>query len=233
MENDDNKKTNSNGEINDIINKNNDNLLEIFNKRYNTELTLNSNNLDLSKKNIGNEGFKLLSEIPFNQINIIKLLENNISDLTPLLKFNLTNLTQLNLSKNKIENLEIFTKLNLTNLSILDLSFNKLKEIKCLQKINLNNLHELILGCNQIGDISDLEFMKCPNLQKIDLYQNEIKDITVFERIKCPHLNEIAFANNYFDHELIKNYDIIMNLRKKGCNVIIWGTVKQVLSDSI
>ena len=75
--------------------------------------------------------------------------------------------------------------------------------------------------------------MNCPNLEKIDLYQNEIRDITVFERINFPQLRDISFADNYFDHELIKNYDIISNLRKIGCNVTIWGTIKQVLSDAI
>ena len=71
--------------------------------------------------------------------------------------------------------------------------------------------------------------MKCPNLRGIDLFNNEILDITVFERINFPRLIQISFAGNYFNHELIKNCDIISNLRKKGCNVTIWGTTKQIL----
>ena len=208
-------------------NKNNENILEIFNKKYNTELTLESNNLDIQNKNLGNEGFKLLSEIPFNQINNINLSSNCISDITPLLKLNLDNLTQLNLSRNRIDNIDIFIQLNLSHLTILNLNGNKLKDFKSLEKVNLTSLSELSLCKNQISDINSLEYMNCPNLTKIDLSQNLIENITVFERIKCPQLNEIHFACNYFDHEIIKNYDIISNLRKKGCNVAIFGTIMQ------
>ena len=73
--------------------------------------------------------------------------------------------------------------------------------------------------------------MNCPNLRGIDLLNNEITDITVFERINFPQLIQISFAENYFNHELIKNHDIISNLRKKGCNVTIWNTIKQILCD--
>ena len=100
-----------------------------------------------------------------------------------------------------------------------------------MSKTNLTNLNDLNLGYNKINDINALEFMKCPNLRGIDLFNNEILDITVFERINFPQLVQISFAENYFNHELIKNYDIISNLRKKGCNVTIWGTIKQILFD--
>ena len=215
--------------------ENEQNYLEIFNKKYNENLSIDTNNILITKKNIGNEGFKLLSQIPFNNIELIislNLSENNISDITPLLKMDLSNLRTLNLSNNRIEEIEIFGQLNLSHLVTLNLVNNKLKEFKVLSKINIFNLHHLFLGLNRINDINALEFMCCPNLQTIDLYQNEIKDITVFERIKFPQLRELSFANNYFDHEIIKNHDIISNLRKKGCNVIIWGTIKQVLIQS-
>ena len=71
--------------------------------------------------------------------------------------------------------------------------------------------------------------MNCPNLRSIDLFNNDILDITVFERINFPQLIQISFAGNYFNHEIIKNHDIISNLRKKGCNVNIYGTIKQIL----
>ena len=212
---------------NEIINN-----LELFNQKYNTKLSLNTNRIDLSKKKIGNEGLKLLSEIPFNycDINFLNLSENNISDISPLLKMDLNKLIQLDISKNKIENIDIFENLNLKHLETLNIFNNKLKQFKSLTKTNLINLRNLILGANNINNINDLEFMNCPYLENIDLYDNAIKDISVFERINLPHLHEISFANNYFDHELIKNYDIITNLRKRGCNVSIYGTIKQMIN---
>ena len=216
-------------------NDNNDkNKLDIFNEKYHTELTSESNILDISKKNLGNEGFLLLSELPLNLNNNVielNLSENNISDISAIIKMNYNNLKKFNLSKNRIDNILPLENLELNNLEILDLSYNKLKEINSLSKINLINLTDLNLGNNQINDISSLENMKCPNLRGIDLFNNEILDITVFERVNFPQLIQISFAGNYFNHELIKNHDIISNLRKKGCNVSIWGTIKQILFD--
>ena len=102
-----------------------------------------------------------------------------------------------------------------------------------MAKTNLINLHNIDLSNNEIPDIDVLEFMNCPNLESIDLSLNDIKDITVFERINFPQLNELSFANNYFDHEIIKNCDIITNLRKKGIDVKIWGSVRQFLYNSL
>ncbi len=225
-DNENNNIININFEENDK-NKINENKLQIFNKKYKTELTLELNALELSKKGIDDEGFKLLSEIPFHQINTINLSNNSISDLTPLLKMNLDNLTQLNLCKNRIDNIDIFIKLNLSHLTILNLGGNRLKDFKVLEKVNLNSLNELLLYKNRIKDINSLEYMNCPNLRIIDLTENLIEDITVFERVKFPQLNEIRFAANYFDHEVIKNNDIISNLKKRGCNVGIYGTIIQ------
>ena len=215
-------------------NENEKDKLMMFNKKYYTKLTLEENILELSRKNLGNEGLQLLSELPFNlKNNVIELnlSENVISDISPLIKMNYNNLKKFNLSKNKIENIDAFEKIDLSNLETLNLSYNKLQNINSLPKTNLSNLTDLNLGYNKISDINALEFMKCQNLRGIDLFNNEILDITVFERINFPQLVQISFAENYFNHELIKNYDIISNLRKKGCNVTIWGTIKQILFD--
>jgi Leucine-rich repeat (LRR) protein len=204
-------------------------LLEEFNIKYGTNLNLETSDIDLSSKGIGDEGFQLLSQIPFKQINSINLSENKISDISPLTKMNLNNLIELNLSKNRIISIEIFEKLNLINLQRLYFSYNKIRDIKPLTKANLTNLVQLDLGSNLISDINDLEFMYCVHLETIGLEMNEINDISVFERVNFPQLHELVFANNYFDHELVKNHDIISNLRKKGCDVKIYGSVRQNL----
>ena len=56
-------------------------LLEEFNTKYETNLNLETNDIDLSKKGIGDEGFQLLSQIPFKHTNSINLSENKISDI--------------------------------------------------------------------------------------------------------------------------------------------------------
>ena len=73
--------------------------------------------------------------------------------------------------------------------------------------------------------------MNCPNLRNIDLSNNGLLDITVFERMNFPQLSNILCSCNYFNHEVIKNHDIISNLRKKGCNVSIYGTINQFKYD--
>ena len=215
-------------------NENKNDKLSLFNEKYNTKITFEENILYLSKKNLENEGFGLLIELSLNlKNNVIELnlSENAISDISPLINMNCNFLKKLNLSKNRIENIEAFERINLKELEILNLSYNKLKNINSLSKTNLVNLTDLNLEYNKISDINALEYMNCPNLRGIDLSNNEILDISVFERINFPQLIQISFAENYFNHELIKNCDIITNLRKKGCNVAIWGTVKQILFD--
>ena len=218
--------------VNDI--DSNKNKITLFNEKYNTQLSIDDNIVNIAQKNLENEGLQLLIELPLNiNFNVIELnlSENAISDISPLIKMNYNNLKLLNLSKNRIESIIPLEQMNLIHLEVLDLSNNKLKNFNSLSKINLDNLINLNLGYNQINDINALEYMKCPNLRDIDLFNNEILDITVFERINFPQLIQISFAGNYFNHEIIKNHDIISNLRKKGCNVTIWGTIKQILFD--
>ena len=213
--------------------KNNENdKLVTFNEKYNTELEHELMIIDVPNKNLGDEGFKLLSEIPFNllnHINELNISENSIIDISPLININKINLKKLNLSKNRIEDISPLEKIKLNELEVLNISFNKIQDVSILSKINLNNLAELDISSNKISDISSLEFMNCTNLVNIDVSSNNILDITVFERINFPQLNHISCENNYFSHELIKNNDIISNLRKNGCNITIWGTTKQLI----
>ena len=69
-------------------NDNENEKLAMFNKKYNTELTLEENIIDLSKKNLGNEGLELLSKLPLISINNVielNLSVNGISDISPLI----------------------------------------------------------------------------------------------------------------------------------------------------
>ena len=208
--------------------------LTSFNEKYNTELSMENIIIDVSRKDLGNNGLQLLIELPFNFLNHVielNLSENDITDISPLIKMNYNNLKKLNISKNRIENIEPLEKLNLNELEVLDFSFNRLKNINSLSRKNFIKLTDLNLGYNQLNDINALEFMNCPNLRNIDLSNNGLLDITVFERMNFPQLSNILCSCNYFNHEVIKNHDIISNLRKKGCNVSIYGTINQFKYD--
>ena len=113
-------------------NNNNNDILAKFNNKYHTEINTNTFILDISQKDLDNEGLLLLSEVPLNLFdNVIELnlSQNCISDISPLIIMNFTNLKNINISKNRIENIDAFEKINLYVLETLDLSYNKLKNI--------------------------------------------------------------------------------------------------------
>ena len=71
---------------------NNNDILAKFNNKYHTEINTNTFILDISQKDLDNEGLLLLSELPLNLFdNVIELnlSQNCISDISPLIfKYN-------------------------------------------------------------------------------------------------------------------------------------------------
>ena len=70
----------NNNSINNNIQLNN-NKLEEFNKKYNLNIQQDTTKINLSWKNIGNEGLKDLCQIEFKELKKINLSYNNISDI--------------------------------------------------------------------------------------------------------------------------------------------------------
>ena len=70
--------------IKEYLQINNNNKLEEFNKKYNLNIQLDTNKIDLSWKKIGNEGLKDLCQIEFKELKELNLFNNNISDIKVL-----------------------------------------------------------------------------------------------------------------------------------------------------
>ena len=58
--------------------------------------------LDLENKNLDNDIIEYLTKIKFNELKVLNLEKNNISDIKGLEKINFTKLEKLNLKNNKI-----------------------------------------------------------------------------------------------------------------------------------
>ena len=123
--------------------------------RRNNERIDKNNILDLSNKNLGNEGIQKLNLINDNIIEL-NLYHNNISDIKILEKVKFNKLEILNLGWNKISNINILENVDFKELKELDLSYNNISDIKVLEKVKFNKLEILNLGGNKISNINIL-----------------------------------------------------------------------------
>jgi len=90
-----------------LNNKNNEILLEEFNKKYNLNIiNTKIDKLDLSWKFLGNEGLKDLCKIEFKELKELYLYKNNISDIKVLENVKFEKLEILHLSNNKIDKIK-------------------------------------------------------------------------------------------------------------------------------
>ena len=139
-----------------LNNKNNEILLEEFNKKYNLNIiNTKIDKLDLGWKNLGNEGLKDLCKIEFKELKELDLRMNNISDI------------------------KVLENVKFEKLEILLLGFNKISDINILEKVNFKELKELNLGFNNISDIKVLENVRFEKLEKLNLIINKISDIKI------------------------------------------------------
>ena len=94
----------------------NNNKLEEFNKKYNLNIQLDTNKIDLSWTKIGNEGLKDLCQIEFKELKELYLNNNNISDIKVLENVKFEKLEILNLNWNKISDINILEKVKFKEL---------------------------------------------------------------------------------------------------------------------
>ena len=160
-------------------------------------------NLDASSKAIhslsGLEHFTVLQRLKLihNQITditplaqlknltVLDLWANQITDITPLAQ--LKNLTSLNLGKNQVADISSLAQLDLVWLSLLG---NQLVDISPLAQ--LKNLTVLDLSSNQIADITPLAQLE--NLTKLYLLRNQLVDISPLAQLK--NLNTLWLTSN-------------------------------------
>jgi len=208
-----NKATFLNYPIKDFISQkiNEEKSLKEFNEKYNININDNIDELDLSNKNIGNEGLKILSGLNISNIHKLYLYKNDIIDINSLEKVNFEKLEILSLGYNKISDINIFEKIKFKELKELYLNDNNISNIDKLENLECEKLEILSLGHNKIEDISVLEKMNLKELKELYLYENNIIDINVFENVKFIGLEKLNLRNNK-----IANIHVFQNLKFKS-----------------
>ena len=90
--------------------------LKEFNNKYKTNIKdIDTKELNLSKRYIGDERLKDLVKIKFNELKVLNLSGNKISDINILKKVDYKELKELDLRYNKISDINILEKVNLKN----------------------------------------------------------------------------------------------------------------------
>ena len=112
-----------------------DKYISDFNNKYSTNISKDDTKLDLSNKNIKNDGLKMLSRINFTNLKELNLSKNELSSFKCLHESNLKNLEVLKLDNNRINSIEVLPYLNCLKLKEIDLNNNKLSNIDSLENL--------------------------------------------------------------------------------------------------
>ena len=167
--------------------KDNEEAIINFNKKYKE---LNEKNSEIKERiiecvlhNIGQEGFNSLCRLKLDNLTVLYLSENNISNIKSFGNFHLKCIKRLDLSYNKIKNIDIFEEVKYP-LEYLDLQNNIINNIDIFKNKNtLKSLKTVLLNNN------DLDFDK-----------EEIKSI-------LSNIRKRAISNNGSTSEYSNNED--------------------------
>jgi Leucine-rich repeat (LRR) protein len=162
-------------------------LLDEFNKKYSTNIKLDDEKIDLTGKNIKNEGLRQFCRINLENIKELIITKNDITSIKCLYEANLYNLEILKADQTRINSIEILPYLKCFKLKKLILNDNKLCNIETLGKLLEFNSLELIDLSNNYFD------QKLESNQKIiyDL-QQMIKIVKINEEENGTHENDIT-----------------------------------------
>ena len=218
-------------------------ILSKFNSKYETKIEENTEELDVFRKKIGDEGLKLLCTVKFKKLSQLLLEENaienidclsknyfgkglialdlssnKISNIDSLAKVDFPLLNHLFLTSNQITSINIFSKVNFPSLKELNLSANKIESIKVLETVNFPELKQLDLSKNQITDINSLAKSKFKRLEELNLDQNKISSIDILVDLKCENLKKLKL-----EKKNVKNIDILEKIEFKKLNYLSIG----------
>ncbi len=172
-----------------------------FNKKYNTNIKdKDIKELNLRMKKLGSGVLKYLSRLELNQLEILDLSDNNISDISLLQNVHFPNLQSLSLDGNNITDPSPLSKVNFPLLQGLFLFNNKIENINFLEKVNFPELQSLYLYNNKIKDIKILEKTKFPIIESLNLYGNNISDINVLEKVNYKKLLFLSLHSNEIEN---------------------------------
>ena len=206
-----------NEEYKKLLNKNKREIISIeeFNKKYG--LTILNNDIEELKfngKNINNEIIECLSKVELKKLKYLYLGDNDISDIKSLENSNFENLELLSLRTNLISDISILEKINLQNLKQLWLYNNIINNIKSLEKANFQKLEILSLHTNMISDISVFGKINLKYLRELYLNNNSITDINPLAKADCPKLELLSFDNNEITDISVLEKVNFLNLKK-------------------
>ena len=148
---------------------------------------LNENKaINLKRKNLGDEGFKsLIKNLNSKEsTDLYNAMNDKVLDKKELEKIKLEDLEILELGINNISNIDVLENLNFKELKSLDLYNNKISDIKVLEKVKLEKLEKLNLSENNISNIDVLENMNFKKLKELYLFRNKISVIKVLKTKK-------------------------------------------------
>lgn len=210
-------------EINDlksVIKENNS--IENFNKEFDCDLDINTQVICLICKELKNPGFKTITEINFNKIIELQLIDAKITDISYLKNANFPILKELYLYNNLIEDITSLKDFNFPLLKIIYLGKNKIKDISVFRHVFFKDLFKLFLDENLIEDISVFDGENLEKLEQLKLSKNPIKDIKIFKKIsgyKFMRLINIRKIDINYSNE--ENINIIHEIRDRSIRVII------------
>ncbi|XP_035688375.1 chondroadherin-like [Branchiostoma floridae] len=152
---------------------------------------------------------------------ILRLNNNQISNLPPNAFANLPNLRGLDLSRNKLTNVSAEVFKSLTNLEWLYLSNNEIQYIAPNAFLQQRHLKDLFLQANNLMEIPSGALQSLGSLTLLDLSENGIKNLTNAAFTGLVRLQTLYLSANCFSHIENGAFSSVANLEKlyinKGC----------------
>ena len=148
----------------------NSNEINYFKELYNQDIKDETEDISINNKFINNDDLKVLTKIPLNNLTILNLENNSLTQISCLKNCNFNNLLILNLNNNGIEDISVFGNDKFNNLQALTLRNNAIKDISVFGKKKFNSLRQLDLRNNCIEDISAFDSWKNNLESLLNLY---------------------------------------------------------------
>ena len=172
-------------------------ILNELNSKLEVNLTGKELEINLNGKKVENLDLELLCAIHYNNLEIMDLSNNNISNLEKIIKLNSPNLQTLILKNNKIISIEPLKNIKSSNLKNMDLSYNEIQNIKPIKMIIKNNKQLEIINLEN-NKIKDVEVLKNKNTIAISIKQIKLDNNDVAIKDIKEIYNIIAMNNTEF-----------------------------------
>ena len=174
-----------------------------------------------------------LEKTKFDKLEILDLKFCTLTSLKSFSNLKYNKLKKLNLLDNKVSDLKGLDLAKFPQLEILDLGNNQLSDISLLHNMNFKNLKELFLGSNYISDLNVFEKVKFDKLEILDLSGNKIEVIDGLDEANFKLLKELNLSKNLIkDMKQFEKINKLINLQRLGLrgNKIEEGKYNEIYS---